>query len=451
MGKRHLAGESVAFQHFTANGGSGLVAFAGVLPGHMRVFELDGTDGWFAEKDAFVAAESTVNFDIEFRGGKVGRKGGEGFVLEKFTGVGTLVIAGAGNFIELNPAKYGGKIQVDTGCVVAFQDTITYGIERVGGLNAQTMVTAMFGGEGLNLATLEGDGTVILQSMTYDGMANALFARRRPGRQPGHHRRYLRHVQGLRRDRRPNQNGRSHGIPRRRQEGRQQPLGVDQLVGERTPRRSTRRPHLLHDLGVLVWKSRTGQAERRRRGRAWPASRPSWPTLVAAKGPARPHPEDRGRPSAAPAAARLPPAARTARAAGRGPAAPAAPAPPAAAGPGAATGSARTSGAAEAPAPLPAARRRLLRPAGTPAPPDRARWIVHPRRLSDAELARAVRVGGLGSSASARRPSRSASSTAIRARPRPRRRRSPARSLSGRSGDAAGSASARRGARRRPP
>ncbi|HEY5153527.1 MAG TPA: AIM24 family protein [Acidimicrobiales bacterium] len=177
MGKRHLAGESVAFQHFTANG-SGLVAFAGVLPGQMRVFELDGTNGWYAEKDAFVAAESTVEFDISWQGGKTGRKGGEGFVLEKFSGIGTLVIAGAGNFIELNPAKYGGKIQVDTGCVVAFQDTITYGIERVGALNAQTMVTAMFGGEGLNLATLEGDGTVILQSMTYDGMANALFARR---------------------------------------------------------------------------------------------------------------------------------------------------------------------------------------------------------------------------------------------------------------------------------
>jgi uncharacterized protein (AIM24 family) len=177
MGKRHLAGESLAMQHFTADG-SGLVAFAGVLPGQMRVFELDGTVGWFAEKDAFVAAESTVDFDIAFRGGKVGRKGGEGFILEKFTGSGTLVIAGAGNFIELNPARYGGKIQVDTGCVVAFQDSITYGIERVGALNAQTMVTAMFGGEGLNLATLEGDGTVILQSMTYDGIANALFARR---------------------------------------------------------------------------------------------------------------------------------------------------------------------------------------------------------------------------------------------------------------------------------
>jgi len=177
MGKRALAGESLAFQWFKASGQSGLVAFAGVLPGQIRALELDGSGGWFAEKDAFVCAESTVDFDIAFQGWKAGRKGGEGFVLEKFTGTGTVVIAGAGNFIELNPAKYGGKLQVDTGCVVAFQDSIKYGVERVGGLNAQTAVTAIFGGEGLNLATLEGDGQVILQSMTYDGIINALSKR----------------------------------------------------------------------------------------------------------------------------------------------------------------------------------------------------------------------------------------------------------------------------------
>jgi uncharacterized protein (AIM24 family) len=177
MGKRALAGESLAVQWFKASGQSGLVAFAGVLPGQMRAIELKGNGGWFTEKDAFVCAESTVDFDIAFQGWKSGRKGGEGFVLEKFTGTGTLVIAGAGNFIELNPIKYGGKLQVDTGCVVAFQDTIKYGVERVGGLNAQTAVTAMFGGEGLSLATLEGDGQVILQSMTYDGIINALSKR----------------------------------------------------------------------------------------------------------------------------------------------------------------------------------------------------------------------------------------------------------------------------------
>lgn len=174
VGKRVVAGESLAFQYYTPVGGAGLVTFAGVLPGEMRALELDGTRGWFAEKDAFVAAEASVNFDIAFSGLKAGWKGGEGFILEKFTGIGTVIVAGAGNFIELNPAKYGGKIQVDTGCVVAFQDTVRYGVERVGQLNMQTAMTAMFGGEGLNLATLEGDGTVILQSMTIEGLSKAL-------------------------------------------------------------------------------------------------------------------------------------------------------------------------------------------------------------------------------------------------------------------------------------
>jgi uncharacterized protein (AIM24 family) len=174
VGKRVLAGESLAFQYYTAHNGSGLVTFAGVLPGEMRALELDGTRGWYAEKDAFVAAESSVNFDIAFSGLRTGIKGGEGFVLEKFTGLGTVLIAGAGNFIELNPSKYGGKIQVDTGCVVAFEETVRYDVERVGQLSVQTAMTAMFGGEGLNLATLEGDGLVILQSLTIEGLAKAL-------------------------------------------------------------------------------------------------------------------------------------------------------------------------------------------------------------------------------------------------------------------------------------
>jgi uncharacterized protein (AIM24 family) len=173
-GKRMLAGESLAFQYFTPTGGSGLVSLAGTLPGEMRVIELDGTKGWFAEKDAFVAAESSVNFDIAFSGLRTGRRGGEGFVLEKFTGAGTLLIAGAGNFIELNPAKYGGKLQVHTGCIVAFEDTINYGVERIGALNAQTIMSGLLGGNGFSQATLEGDGLVILQSMTMQSLAHAI-------------------------------------------------------------------------------------------------------------------------------------------------------------------------------------------------------------------------------------------------------------------------------------
>lgn len=173
-GKRMLAGESFAFCHFHTTGGDGLLALAGVLPGEMQVIQLDGNTTWFAEKDAFVAAEAGVTFDIAFSGLRQGFSGGEGFVLEKFTGRGSLIIAGAGNFIEINPADYGGKLKVDTGCVVAWDHNISYGIERVGALNKQGIMNAMFGGEGFNLATLTGNGRVILQSMTIGALSAAL-------------------------------------------------------------------------------------------------------------------------------------------------------------------------------------------------------------------------------------------------------------------------------------
>lgn len=173
-GKRMLAGESFAFTHFSTRGGDGLLALAGVLPGEMRVLELDGRTTWFAEKDAFVAAEAGVNFDIAFSGLRQGFSGGEGFVLEKFTGVGSLLIGGAGDFIDINPADYGGKLRVDTGCIVAWDQNIRYGVERVGSLNRQGVMNALFGGEGMSLATVEGNGRVILQSVTIDGLAKAL-------------------------------------------------------------------------------------------------------------------------------------------------------------------------------------------------------------------------------------------------------------------------------------
>ena len=173
-GKRMAAGESFAFTHFRSSGPHGLLGLAGVLPGEMRSIELDGRQTWFAEKDAFVAAEAGVRFDVAFAGLRTGFSGGEGFVLEKFTGTGTLLIGGAGDFVDINPADYGGKIKVDTGCVVAWDAGIRYGVERVGGLSRQGLMQGLFGGEGFSLATLEGDGQVILQSVTIDGLAKAL-------------------------------------------------------------------------------------------------------------------------------------------------------------------------------------------------------------------------------------------------------------------------------------
>src|SRR5665213_2441676 len=156
VGKRALAGQSLAFQWFTPSGGSGLVSFAGEIPGQVRIVELDGTVGWRAESRAFVCAE--------FSGFTIGRRSRNGFIFEHFTGVGTVVLGGGGSLLELNPKDYGGKIQVHGGAVVAFSDAVAFNVERVGALNAQTLMTAAFGGSGINLVTLSGDGPVILQS-----------------------------------------------------------------------------------------------------------------------------------------------------------------------------------------------------------------------------------------------------------------------------------------------
>ncbi len=164
VGKRALAGQSLAFQWFEPSGGSGLVTLAGETPGQLRVVELDGAGGWRSESRAFVCAEGTVNYDIDFAGFNLGRRSKDGYIFEHFTGAGTLVVGGGGTLSELNPADYGGKIQVHAGAVVAFRDDVAFSVERVGALNAQTLMTAVFGGTGLNLITLSGDGPVILQA-----------------------------------------------------------------------------------------------------------------------------------------------------------------------------------------------------------------------------------------------------------------------------------------------
>jgi uncharacterized protein (AIM24 family) len=71
-------------------------------------------------------------------------------------------------------------IQVDTGCIVAFDETVDYDIQMAGGIKS-----ALFGGEGLFLATLRGPGRVIIQSMTLEKMRRELTPMRSGGDEHG--------------------------------------------------------------------------------------------------------------------------------------------------------------------------------------------------------------------------------------------------------------------------
>jgi uncharacterized protein (AIM24 family) len=91
--------------------------------------------------------------------------GGEGFTLERLTGPGKVFIHGGGDFVEFS-LNMGETLQVNTGCIVAFDESVGYDIQMVGGVK-----TAIFDGEGLFLATLTGPGRVILQSVTLEKLA----------------------------------------------------------------------------------------------------------------------------------------------------------------------------------------------------------------------------------------------------------------------------------------
>jgi uncharacterized protein (AIM24 family) len=177
VGKRKLAGESAAFQVFNVTSGqNGLVTFAQTIPGEIMAVNVEEYGEFFVQRDGFLAAENTVDFDIALTK-KIGAGmfGGEGFILEKFSDEGTLFIGACGNFIELNPADYGGKIQIDTGALVAFDSNIDYDVEWVGKSVGQVAKNLLFGGEGLFLATLSGNGKVILQSMNLTSLARTIL------------------------------------------------------------------------------------------------------------------------------------------------------------------------------------------------------------------------------------------------------------------------------------
>jgi len=170
--KRAITGESLFMTHFTHNGsGKSHVAFAAPYPGSIIPIDLSTIGGeLLCQKDAFLCAALGTKLDIAFtkRLG-VGFFGGEGFILQRMDGDGMLFIHAGGTIIEKE--LHGETLRVDTGCLVAFQPSIDYDIERAG--NLKSMV---FGGEGLFLATLRGTGKVWLQSLPFSRMADRILA-----------------------------------------------------------------------------------------------------------------------------------------------------------------------------------------------------------------------------------------------------------------------------------
>jgi uncharacterized protein (TIGR00266 family) len=173
--RRTVTGESLFLTYFRADG-AGEVGFAGNYPGRIQVFDLPPGRSILAQRDAFLFAQPSVQFNVALvKKLGAGFFGGEGFILEKLTGPGAVFIHAGGDFMEFDLAA-GQVLQVDTGCIVAFDETVDYDIQLAGGIK-----TALFGGEGLFLATLTGPGHVVIQSMTLNKLRRELAPTRTGG------------------------------------------------------------------------------------------------------------------------------------------------------------------------------------------------------------------------------------------------------------------------------
>ncbi len=172
-GKRMLTGESLFLTTFAASGNKReQVAFAAPYPGKIIPMHLDELGGeLICQKDAFLCAARGVQIGIAFQKKiMTGLFGGEGFILQRLTGDG-IAFAHAGGTIQRRELKAGETLRLDTGCLVALQSSVDYDIEMVGGIK-----NAVFGGEGLFLATLRGPGIVWVQSLPFSRLAGRVLA-----------------------------------------------------------------------------------------------------------------------------------------------------------------------------------------------------------------------------------------------------------------------------------
>lgn len=173
VGKRMLTGESLFMTLFENTViADKRVAFASPYPGKITSIDLNQYDGNFiCQKDAFLFGTRGTTIGVEFSR-KLGRGlfGGEGFIMQRIKGKGKAFIH-AGGTMAFFDLKAGEKIKVDTGCIVGFSSGVNYDIKFVGGIK-----NALFGGEGLFLATLEGPGTVILQSLPFSRLAGRIYS-----------------------------------------------------------------------------------------------------------------------------------------------------------------------------------------------------------------------------------------------------------------------------------
>lgn len=154
--KRMLGGESFFLSTYkTTDSHPGHVGLAPVHIGDMKALALDGKTAWICTGGSYVGSSRSVEVDTQFQGVK-GIFSGESLSFLKLSGTGAFLLSAYGHIVE---HQVDGELTVDTGHVVAYEDTLGYTLGKLGG----SWVQSFLGGEGV-VFHFSGRGRLLVQS-----------------------------------------------------------------------------------------------------------------------------------------------------------------------------------------------------------------------------------------------------------------------------------------------
>lgn len=166
--KRALGGGSLFITEFTADQG-GHIAFAPRFPGQILPVQLLPGQSLICRKETFLCAEMSVQLEIAFQQRLgAGFFAGEGFILQRVTGPGTVFLDLSGEVVEKTLLP-GERLLVHAGHIGMQEPSVQTDIQMMRGFR-----NVLFGGEGLFLATLTGPGKIWLQSMPILNLAEEI-------------------------------------------------------------------------------------------------------------------------------------------------------------------------------------------------------------------------------------------------------------------------------------
>jgi uncharacterized protein (TIGR00266 family) len=166
---RAVSGGGLFMTEYTAENGTGVIAFAAKIPGTIHEFDVAAGHSYTIHRDGFLCATEGGALSMAFqRSLGAGIFGGAGFIMQKLDGPCKAWIELGGELVTYE-LKAGEAIHVHPGHVGMFEETVNFDIITMRGIS-----NAIFGGAGLFIARLSGPGKVWLQTLTLANLAHAL-------------------------------------------------------------------------------------------------------------------------------------------------------------------------------------------------------------------------------------------------------------------------------------